>query len=96
MVARLVYLGTPELAVAPLRALVAAGHDIELVVSRADRRRGRGTALSPSPVKAAALELGLAVTDRLDAIDPAVVEARCGSSPTAGSSPPTCSSSCPW
>ena len=74
MVARLVYLGTPELAVAPLRALVAAGHDIELVVSRAARRRGRGTALSPSPVKAAALELGLAVTDRLDAIDPAVVE----------------------
>jgi len=95
MVARLVYLGTPELAVAPLRALVAAGHDIELVVSRADRRRGRGTALSPSPVKAAALELGLAVTDRLDAID-RLWSSSVWSSPTAGSSPPTCSSSCPW
>ena len=51
---------------APLRALVAEGHDVALVVSRADRRRGRGSELSPSPVKAAALELGLPVTDRVD------------------------------
>ena len=36
------------------------------MVSRPDRRRGRGGALVPSPVKAAALELGLPVTDRLD------------------------------
>jgi methionyl-tRNA formyltransferase len=63
---RLVYLGTPDLAVPPLRALVAAGFDVVLVVSRPDRRRGRGGALTPSPVKAAALELGLPVTDRLD------------------------------
>lgn len=63
---RLVYLGTPEAAVAPLRALVVAGFDIALVVSRPDRRRGRGGALSPSPVKAAAIELGLPVTDELD------------------------------
>lgn len=63
---RLVYLGTPEMAVPPLRALHAAGHDIALVVSRPDRRRGRGSATSPSPVKAAALELGLPVTDRID------------------------------
>ena len=63
---RLVYLGTPEVAVPPLRALHAAGYEIALVVTRPDRRRGRGGALSPSPVKAAATELGLAVTDRLD------------------------------
>ena len=37
---RLVYLGTPEIAVAPLRALHDAGHDIALVVSQPDRRRG--------------------------------------------------------
>jgi len=67
---RLVYLGTPEAAVPPLRTLVAAGHDIALVVSRADKRRGRGSALAPSPVKAAALEMGLPVTDDLaDATD---------------------------
>ncbi len=63
---RLVYLGSPELAVAPLRALVEAGFEVLLVVSREDRRRGRGAALSPSPVKAAALEMGLAVTDDPD------------------------------
>ncbi|MCD9623178.1 methionyl-tRNA formyltransferase [Rhabdothermincola salaria] len=58
---RLVYLGTPEVAVPPLRALHAAGFEIALVVTRPDRRRGRGSATSPSPVKAAALDLGLAV-----------------------------------
>ena len=63
---RLVYLGSPEAAVAPLRALHAAGHDIVLVVSQPDRRRGRGGAMSPSPVKAAALELGVPVTERID------------------------------
>jgi methionyl-tRNA formyltransferase len=49
-----------------LQALVDDGHDVALVVSRPDRRRGRGGALVPSPVKAAALELGLPVTDRVD------------------------------
>ncbi len=51
---------------APLRALVDAGHDVALVVSRPDRKRGRGGAMVPSPVKAAALELELPVTDRVD------------------------------
>ncbi len=63
---RLVYLGTPEAAVPPLQALVAAGHDVQLVVSQPDRKRGRGSALVPSPVKQAALDLGLPVTDQLD------------------------------
>jgi methionyl-tRNA formyltransferase len=68
--ARMVYLGTPEAAVEPLRALVGAGHDIALVVSRPDKRRGRGSTLVPSPVKTAAVELGLTVTDNLtDALD---------------------------
>jgi methionyl-tRNA formyltransferase len=63
---KLVYLGTPEMAVPPLRALVEAGHEILLVVTRADTRRGRGGAVSPSPVKAAALELGLPVSHDVD------------------------------
>lgn len=63
---RLVYLGSPDAAVPPLRALVAAGFEVVAVVSQPDRKRGRGSALSPSPVKAAALELGLGVTDRVD------------------------------
>ena len=44
----------PEAAVPPLRALVAAGHDVAARRDPPDRRRGRGGALSPSPVKAAA------------------------------------------
>jgi methionyl-tRNA formyltransferase len=56
---RLVFLGTPDASVVSLRALVAAGHDVLLVVTRADTRRGRRGAPEPSPVKAAAVELGL-------------------------------------
>jgi methionyl-tRNA formyltransferase len=58
---RLVYLGTPEIAVPPLRALVEAGHDIIGVITQPDKKRGRGGSLSPSPVKAAATELGIPV-----------------------------------
>jgi methionyl-tRNA formyltransferase len=63
---RLVFLGTPEIAVPPLRALHAAGHEIVQVVTRADKRRGRRGHASPSPVKAAAIELGIPVTHELD------------------------------
>jgi methionyl-tRNA formyltransferase len=63
---RLVYLGTPEFATEPLRALVDAGWDVALAVSQPDKRRGRGGRLMPSPVKRAALDLGLAVSDRVD------------------------------
>jgi methionyl-tRNA formyltransferase len=63
---RLVFLGTPETSVLPLRGLVEAGHDVALVVSQPDRRRGRGGRTSPSPVKQAALDLGLPVTDAVD------------------------------
>lgn len=71
---RLAYLGTPDLAVPPLRALVRAGFDVAVVVSQPDRRRGRGSGLSPSPVKAAAIELGLPVTDQVDDVLAADVE----------------------
>jgi methionyl-tRNA formyltransferase len=58
---RVVYFGTPDDAVPPLHALVDAGHDVALVVTQPDRRRGRGNATTPSPVKAAAEALGLPV-----------------------------------
>jgi methionyl-tRNA formyltransferase len=62
---RLVFLGTPEAAVPTLEAVIDAGHVVVLVVTRPDRRRGRGGELTPSPVKSAALRLGLSVTHRL-------------------------------
>ncbi len=72
--ARLVFLGTPPAAAVALEALVDAGHDVALVVSRADTRRGRGSTATPSPTKRAALDRGLRVTDRLDDVTTAAAE----------------------
>jgi methionyl-tRNA formyltransferase len=58
----LVFCGTPRFAVPTLEKLVEAGHRLPLVVTQPDRPRGRGMEVSVSPVKAAAISLGLAVT----------------------------------
>src|ERR1700733_8417889 len=62
------------MAVPPLRALVEAGHDIALCVTRPDRRRGRGKEETPSPVKVAATELGLPATHSMNDLTAAAVE----------------------
>jgi methionyl-tRNA formyltransferase len=71
---RLAFLGSPAPAVPFLRALVAAGHTVAIVVSQPDKRRGRGGTLMPSPVKASAVELGIPVTDKVDDVLDAGVE----------------------
>jgi methionyl-tRNA formyltransferase len=58
---RIVYLGTPEDAVAPLEALIKRGHDVAFVVTQPDRRRSRGAGSDVSPVKRAATALGVPV-----------------------------------
>ena len=58
---RLVFLGTPAFAVPSLERVVAAGHTVLAVVTQPDRPRGRGQNPAPSPVKQAALRLGLPV-----------------------------------
>ena len=58
---RIVFAGTPEFAVPPLEALHTAGHDVVAVYTQPDRPAGRGQALTASPVKRRALELGLTV-----------------------------------
>lgn len=63
--ARLVFLGSPEAAVPSLDALVEAGHEVAMVVTREDKRRGRGNSVAPTPVKTAALELGIPVSHSL-------------------------------
>jgi len=63
---RLVYLGTPEESVPFLEALAAAGFDVALAVTRPDKRRGRRSDPTPSPVKAAAQNLGISVTSSVD------------------------------
>ena len=71
---RLAFLGTPEVAAGCLRALHDAGHDVALVVTAPDRRRGRGSALTATPVKTCALELGLPLSSRVADILDASVE----------------------
>ena len=56
---RLVFMGTSDFATPSLHALVAAGHQVTAVVTQPDRPAGRGRRPLPSPVKAAAQELGL-------------------------------------
>ncbi len=63
---KLVYLGTPEIAVPPLEALIDAGHEVVLVVTGIDKRRGRGSETSPSPVKAVAELLGIPCSHVVD------------------------------
>jgi methionyl-tRNA formyltransferase len=67
-------MGTADFAVPSLRALVAAGYRVPLVVTRPDKPKGRGLELSITPVKAAALELGLDVFQPSGLRDPAVQE----------------------
>jgi methionyl-tRNA formyltransferase len=58
---RLIFLGTPAFAVPTLEAIVRAGHEVAAVVTQPDRPRGRGQNAAASPVKQAALKLGLTV-----------------------------------
>ena len=58
---RTIYLGTPLFAVNTLEAMVQAGHEVLAVYTQPDRPKGRGQALAASPVKDAALRLGLPI-----------------------------------
>ena len=59
---KLVFCGTPRFAVPTLEALIAAGHEILLVVTQPDRPVGRAQELQAPPVKQTALTTGLQVT----------------------------------
>ncbi len=58
---KIVFLGTPEFAVAPLDALARAGHDVACVVAQPDRPAGRGQALREPATKAWARARGVPV-----------------------------------
>lgn len=58
---KLVFMGTPDFAVPCLARLIEDGHDVSLVVTQADKPKGRGQQMAPPPVKAFALEKGLPV-----------------------------------
>jgi len=59
---RILFWGTPDFAVPPLRALLGEGHDVVGIVTQPDKPRGRSRSqLDPSPVKQVALEEGIPV-----------------------------------
>lgn len=58
---RLIYFGTPEFAVAPLKKLIEAGQNVVAVVTPPDKPAGRGKKMSPPPVKSFALENNIPV-----------------------------------
>lgn len=58
---KIVYMGTPDFAVAPLEALLKAGYEVCAVVTQPDKQKGRGKAVQMSPVKECALRHGLKV-----------------------------------
>ena len=72
---RLVFAGTPAPAVPALRRLAASDHEIAAVITRRDAPLGRKRVVTPSPVAAAAADLGIPVirADRLDAETTALI-----------------------
>lgn len=58
---KIVYMGTPDFAVAALEAIVAEGHQVIAVVTQPDKPKGRGKAMQASPVKECALKYGIEV-----------------------------------
>ena len=72
---RIVYMGTPEFAVAPLDALMAQGYNVVGVVTVADKQSGRGLKVNESAVKKYAVEKGLPVLQPVSLKDPEFLEA---------------------
>src|ERR1700729_1539334 len=82
---RLVFCGTPEFAVPTLEAVIAAGHEVALVVTQPDRAAGRGMEVQAPPGKRVAVARGIPVVQpekiktnaefrgRLEAIAPDVI-----------------------
>jgi len=71
---RIVFMGTPDFAVASLQRLLGGGCQVVAVVTAPDRPSGRGLQLTPSPVKKAALAANLPVLQPEKLRDPAFLE----------------------
>lgn len=72
---RIVYMGTPEFAVAPLEALIEKGYEIAGVVTVADKPSGRGLKMNESAVKKFAVEHNIPVLQPVKLKDPEFLEA---------------------
>ena len=70
----IVYMGTPDFAVAPLQALIDAGHSIKAVYTQPDRPKGRGHKLVAPPVKELALQYDIPVYQPVSLKNPEEIE----------------------
>ena len=71
---RVIFMGTPDFSVGTLEALVAAGHDVCLVVTQPDKPKGRGGRMQYTPVKEKAMFYGIPVYQPKKVRDPECVE----------------------
>ena len=71
---KIVYMGTPDFAVAPLAALVKNGYEVEAVITQPDKPKGRGKTMMPTPVKEEALKHDIPVLQPVKVRDPEFVE----------------------
>jgi len=71
---KIIYMGTPDFAVAPLAALVENGYEVEAVITQLDKPKGRGKTMMPTPVKEEALKHGIPVLQPVKVRDPEFVE----------------------
>lgn len=58
---KIIYMGTPDFAVAPLEAIIKAGHEVSAVVTQPDKQKGRGKEVQMTPVKQCALKHGIPI-----------------------------------
>ena len=71
---KIIYMGTPDFAVAPLAALAENGYEVEAVITQPDKPKGRGKTMMPTPVKEEALKHGIPVLQPVKVRDPEFVE----------------------
>ena len=71
---KIVYMGTPDFAVLPLRAMKEAGYEVAAVVTQPDKPKGRGKTMMPTPVKEEAVALGIPVYQPVKVREPEFLE----------------------
>jgi len=71
---KVVFMGTPEVSVSVLEAIIKAGHEVVLAVSQPDKPKGRGKKFQPTPVKESAVNAGIPIIQPKTVRDSFVIE----------------------
>lgn len=70
---KIIYMGTPDFSVAPLEAILQAGHEVTAVVTQPDKQKGRGKEVQMTPVKECALKHDIPVLQPVKIKEPEAV-----------------------